>query len=67
MAKIPLIDDPPINVQWDGKCFTIDEIRVDPLVLKEILHSYKFDENGNIIASINEDASWKIDDDDLPF
>jgi hypothetical protein len=44
-----IIDDPPINIQWDGKCFEIDGIRVDPIVLKEILSNYEFDGNGNCI------------------
>jgi len=42
-----IMEDPPINIQWDGKCFIVDDsIRIDPVVLKEILACYEFDENG---------------------
>jgi hypothetical protein len=45
-----ILEDPPINIQWDGKCFEIDGIKVDPIVLKEILALYKFDDNGQAIV-----------------
>jgi len=44
-----IVEDPSVNIQWDGKCFEIDGIRVDPTVLKEILSNYEFDNDGNCI------------------
>ena len=46
------VEDSPINIQWDGKCFEIDGIRVDPIVLKEILSLYKFDNDGQAIVNM---------------
>lgn len=62
-----ILEDPPVNIQWDGQCFEIDGIRIDPIVLKEILSEHEFDDKGQEIEVdvLNNDKlpNWKKSDD----
>ena len=56
--------DPPVSIQWDGECFTIDSIRINPLELKKILECYVFDEKGECSTSSSNPYFFSVRGDD---